>query len=478
MADIQRRRAAVLRSLGRTGEAIDAYERAIVLFDQAGDIEKMAASSIELGWVHMWNADVDATLRLAGGTLGRLGEAAPVLRCRAVLLQALAQSIAGNPDAAFAALAQAQQLQRSLNSPDLDRESATVESFAQFHSMQVEAAVVACRDAVRRSRAVRDMWSEVDIGFHEPYGALVSGSMAAAVKLFAQQLPVAERVGHQPVVMILKLGIGCEALVRGDFENAERIGRESLAFGHALATGYQFLNSLFLGFVGFFQGRRAEAVAHLQNATDTEPPTFFSGCSVSSLIWASLMKAILPLAVCYENGCRVCPRPDGWQGLARGSHSSTSLKASRSSVAGTKPPRSILRQKVLKPPACTVMPRQVARCSRAPPASPRPAHASGRAPKLTISARSSRPTRRIASASQTRARGMRTCCWRATTQAIARRLACCLPKPCRSTNRSACRASRSARAHDWRACKPPANPPPLSRVEAGLKTRLSMAWTG
>ena len=51
------------------------------------------------------------------------------------------------------------------------------------------------------------------------------------------------------------------------------------------------------------------------------------------------MKAILPLAVCYENGCRVCPRPDGWQGLARGSHSSTSLKASRSSVAGTKPPK-------------------------------------------------------------------------------------------------------------------------------------------
>jgi tetratricopeptide (TPR) repeat protein len=195
-------------------------------------------------------------------------------------------SIGGNPDAAFAARAQAQQIQRSLNDPDVDKEGATVESFVQFHALRLEPAVTAARDAVRRCRAVRDLWSEVNIGFHEPCGALFSSHVAHAAKLAAEQIPVAERVGHQNVVMVLKMVVGLEAMTRGDFETAERIGRESLEFGRAVALGYRFLNLLVLGMTAFFQGRRAEAVAHLQTATEAEPPTFFSGLSASSLIWA------------------------------------------------------------------------------------------------------------------------------------------------------------------------------------------------
>jgi tetratricopeptide (TPR) repeat protein/tRNA A-37 threonylcarbamoyl transferase component Bud32 len=285
VADIHARRAAALRSLGRIGEAVEAYERAIAQFNQAGDIEKMAASSVELGWVHSWNADMDAALRIARRALERLGEAIPVLRCRLVLLQAMSRSIGGDPDGAFAALAQARHLQQSLNDPDVDKEAAAVDSFVQFHSLQLEAAVSSCRDAVRRCRAARDPWSEVNIGFHEAYGALYSGHVAEAVKLFAEQGPLAERVGHQNIVVLLKLGPGQEAMLRGDFENAERLTRESLAFGRAVATGYGFLSSLCLGFVTFLQGRGAEAVAHLQDAIDTEPQSFFSGFSVSSLAW-------------------------------------------------------------------------------------------------------------------------------------------------------------------------------------------------
>ena len=73
MRGVRPRYEALVRRRGRSS-----YERAIALFDQAGDIEKMAATSVELGWVHSWNADRDAALRVARRALERLGDAIPV----------------------------------------------------------------------------------------------------------------------------------------------------------------------------------------------------------------------------------------------------------------------------------------------------------------------------------------------------------------------------------------------------------------
>ncbi len=285
IADIHARRAAGLRSLGRIGEAIEVFKRAIALFDEAGDVEKMAVTSVDLGWVHFWNADMDAALHIAREALDRLGEAIPMLRCRLLLLRAMGVSGGAEPDAAFAVLAEAQQLQRSLSRLDLDREGAVVETFLLAQVLEVDRVVSTCRNAVRRCRASRDVWSEVDVGFHEPWAALCGGRVTEGVRLIEEQRPLAERVGHQRAEGVLRQLSGAAAMFRADLEAAERIARESVAFGQALASGWRFLDSLLLGLVNFFQGRSAEAIAYLQDATDTEPQTFFSGCSASSLAW-------------------------------------------------------------------------------------------------------------------------------------------------------------------------------------------------
>jgi tetratricopeptide (TPR) repeat protein len=75
-------------------------------------------------------------------------------------------------------------------------------------------------------------------------------------------------------------------MVKGDLAAAESAARESHALGRALASGFRFLDDLFLGNNILYRGRSAEAVAHFRTATDLEPKCFFSGCSVSSLAWA------------------------------------------------------------------------------------------------------------------------------------------------------------------------------------------------
>jgi predicted ATPase len=110
VADLHAHRAAALRSLGRIGEAVDAYESAIALFDADGDLERMATSSVELSSVHSWNAEPVAALRVVERTLERLGDASPMLRCRLLLARAFTLSAGGEPAAAFAALALAQQI--------------------------------------------------------------------------------------------------------------------------------------------------------------------------------------------------------------------------------------------------------------------------------------------------------------------------------------------------------------------------------
>ncbi len=286
VADLHARRAAALRSLGRTSEAVDAYERAVALFDEGGDLERMADSSVDLSAVHTWNAEPAAALSIIERTLERLGDGSPLFRCRLLLARAFTLGAGVQQDAAFASLAQAQQIQQSLTNPDLDRECAVVQTFFYFHSMQFDRAAQAWRDAVRRSRMANDMWSEADIGFHEAFFALGCGRITEAGRLVGEHRRIAERVGHRHAVWLLKQAESMALLFQGDLEAAEVAAREAYALGRALASGFSFLDDMLLGNIAFCRGRSAEAFAHFREASDREPKCFFSGCSSSSLAWS------------------------------------------------------------------------------------------------------------------------------------------------------------------------------------------------
>jgi tetratricopeptide (TPR) repeat protein len=286
VADLHGRRAAALRSLGRTSEAVEAYERTIALFDAAGDFESLAAKAVELGLVHGWNAHPHEALRVVDRALERLGEMAPALRCSLLLTRALYMGEAGDLDGGFVALASAQELQRTLGDPRLDSLAAFVETGIRWHAMQFDRAAAASRDAIRRSQAVRDVWGEVDAGWVEPWVALCSGRPGEGLRLAEERRPLAERIGHQTVVWLFEGARVFDAMWRGDLEAAERAADEWQAFGQTLETGFRFLEPLSVGLINSFGGRCAEGVAHFQDALDREPKVgFLSGISATALAW-------------------------------------------------------------------------------------------------------------------------------------------------------------------------------------------------
>jgi len=165
--------------------------------------------------------------------------------------------------------------------------------------------------------------------------------------------------------------------------------------------------------------RRSRRHPWFRAATDTEPTCFSRDPRLPHLRGLSPTKAMRPPTNFCWPRLSVCPSLDESHGVVRGSRSSTSSRAWRSSAGATRPPPFFPRPKVLPPLACIVTATSRARCSRQLLASLRPARASGRARKRTISARCNRPMPPIVSASPTRVSGMRTGCWRATTPAIA-----------------------------------------------------------
>jgi tetratricopeptide (TPR) repeat protein len=284
VADIERRRATVLRSLGRTDEAVHAFERAIALFEEAGNGLRAAECSFELAYVHAWFAQIDASVRVAEKAIDRLGDSAPMLRSSLLFVLAMARCLS-DPDAGFATLALAQQLQRTLDDPNLDRLAATLEVHMRCFVAQFDRGIAVRQEAARRCRAARDVWSDVDTAVWEPLVAIYCGRPDEATPLLEEYKSVAERVGHQTVLWFYNLSEAMVALTRGQLDAAESAARRSLALGQSRAIAWRFADSLYLGLINFCQGRSADAVAHLRDAIRAEPPgTHFSGISAASLM--------------------------------------------------------------------------------------------------------------------------------------------------------------------------------------------------
>jgi tetratricopeptide (TPR) repeat protein len=284
--DLHARRAGALRSLGQTGEAVAAYERAMMLFDEAGDVENLAVTAIELAALQAWNARIDESTRVTDRALERLGSGAPALRCRLLLRRAGTLGASGNVNGALAALTEARALQETLGDPALACYAAVMETRVWYYAARPDRSVEAYRDALQQCRALGDLWSEAEIAHTNVLSSIMCGRPAHAMRLIEERVPLAEHLGHHSLMWALKAARALEALYRGQLEAAESGGRQSLAFGQAVQTGWHYLDCLALGLIGTFQGRPREATVHLQQAIDSEPKTVGLRIAVPTFAWA------------------------------------------------------------------------------------------------------------------------------------------------------------------------------------------------
>src|SRR5262249_23420943 len=214
-----------------------------------------AANASELGFLHVWSYNTDKAVRVVDRVLKRVEDVMPAAECRLLLAKVGAIATGGDLDAALAALAQAQELLRSLDDPHLECLAARMEAVVRFDALQFARALDASRDAMRRYRLLDDAWGEVSISWVEPFVARNSGRPADAMRLVEERQPLAERLGH-PVLMLFKQEPVFDAMYRGDLEAAEAAAYEGLAFeGGRGVRGFVSTVRLLLGMVHMLQGR-------------------------------------------------------------------------------------------------------------------------------------------------------------------------------------------------------------------------------
>ena len=128
MADVEERRAGVLRSLGRKPEAVAAYEAAIAGFLAAGEPVRAAAASLPLMWIHGWSGNFDPAVTVGHRACGLLGDQDRELRARILSVMAPALSSGGRIAEALQTIAEVDALGVS------DGEAALAHSHAYLHA--------------------------------------------------------------------------------------------------------------------------------------------------------------------------------------------------------------------------------------------------------------------------------------------------------------------------------------------------------
>ena len=287
-AELHAKRAVVLRSLSRSSESVDSYERAISLFIEAHDLKRAAEASFHLAALHGWNADVVSALRATERALQLVGDQFPPLRFRLLLYKALCLSF-DDIEAAFAILAQAKSLESAIPEGIVDGYAIWDEARLYWNAAQLDAANQCAREAVARFCAAGDVWGEAEVWEPIP-GALYMGRSVGMEQLIRDAIQRAERVGHQNAVWLLKNVTAEMYVALGDLTKADSAAHESLRLGQSLATGWLFLDTIVLGYVAHYLGRLAESEQWFRHGLEIEPPSHWSGVLAGGLFWTLAAK--------------------------------------------------------------------------------------------------------------------------------------------------------------------------------------------
>lgn len=285
-------RAVALRSLWRATEAIDSYERAIESYVDRGDVAAAAEASFHLGYIHLWKADGAQAWAVADRAVKLLGTQPTSLTQRLLFLKAGGLGVKGDMANSFAALSEAQQMETSLADSSADGFASMCQARLHFHAAQMAQAGQYGREAIARFRAAGNSWGEAEI-FEPILASVWLGRPTEIEDALRDSLAFAERVGHKNAVWSYKGSYPSVLLAKGDLAGAERAARETHEFALAIASGWTFLDYVFLGVIAHYRGHLDEASMWLRKGLEIEPPTFFEGLLSGGLFWTLAAKGDL-----------------------------------------------------------------------------------------------------------------------------------------------------------------------------------------
>ena len=288
VADLVACKAAALLSLSRVDEAIDTFEQAIELFNASERFPEAAASSHSLGNIYLWRADPAGACAITHRAVEAVGTRAPLARYRLQLLNSVSLGLKGDMEAAFAALAEARQMESSLpdRSPDDIGYAHRCEARIRYYAAQLKTAAECARAAVAQFRATGNLWAEVDTFEVTSDLLLQMRSDGERDKLLAESFFRAERVGHRNAAWAYKFMSAEMLMHRGELEKAERAALDMHAFATQIGTSWAFFDYVLLASVAYYRGKFDQAVEWTRRGLAVEPECYMSGQLSGCLFWA------------------------------------------------------------------------------------------------------------------------------------------------------------------------------------------------
>jgi tetratricopeptide (TPR) repeat protein len=284
-AELHAARAIALRSLARSAEAIEGYERAIAEFMAGSNLPELTEATLRLAAVHFWRAEGRRGRAALERAITLIGKAPSVPLHTLLLSKAVAAAIEGDMEAGFATLAEAKEVEAAVPDARQDGLASMMEARFYFQSAQIDKAEICAKDALARFRALGNLWREVET-FEEITGPLWLGRVKELEPLLVNALSHSERAGHRDAFWAYKIYLAQMWMARGELERAEAIARETLGVAH----GWGYLTPLVLAVIAHYRGQFDEAIEWSRRGLAIEPATSQSGQFAGALFWSLAVK--------------------------------------------------------------------------------------------------------------------------------------------------------------------------------------------
>ena len=195
VAELHVERATVLRSLGRTADAISDLEQALALFEANGEAGRFAETSLQLAEIHWWAERLEVAREVCRRGLEVLGTTmAPT---RIFLLYAIGgtSALLNDMGNSSSLLDEAQRLPLPPH-PVVVRAAMRFQTLTRFACSQLGPAFEAARETHRLCESAGDLWGQVDVAWIGAVTAVHLGHFEEAISIARDAVACSKRIGH------------------------------------------------------------------------------------------------------------------------------------------------------------------------------------------------------------------------------------------------------------------------------------------
>lgn len=273
VAELTEKKAEVLRSLGRTDDAVKYCNKAIAMYESSGASVKAAQASYWLAIVLVWSLEFPAAAKISEKATDCLGAEEPDLRRN--LLAVAAASLGCSGDVTGAA-----RLIEELNGVD---DHLAVHSY--LYGMQYERSANMASRVAEAELARGDMWAAAESMMCTLMHAYCGRPTQTAQDL-SEIVRLAEKIGHHDVLLICKCFLIVLATAQGDLRQAQRDAEAARNFGEQHGLGWTFLAEQLKSINAYLRGDFREAERWYCHRE--EPLSHMSGIAEANLfaLWA------------------------------------------------------------------------------------------------------------------------------------------------------------------------------------------------